>query len=187
MSETVLIVDDEESVRRTFQEWLASSGLGVAVFAAADAESALRIVNEHPIDLAILDWNLGSAATACGFSKISLSSSPMSSPFSSRVRGHRHAAASSANGSPRLPRQERRPEPRDVPESRAAPTRPHPPRTPRPGTEPRGNRVPFCRRERTAACSHGRCVQRSRTTARSRFSVAAVPHPRHRSDRWSRS
>ena len=62
MTDTVLIVDDEESVRRTFQEWLASSGLGTRVFAAADAESALRLANEHPIDLAILDWNLGSGS-----------------------------------------------------------------------------------------------------------------------------
>src|SRR5262245_39844670 len=62
MTDTVLIVDDEESVRRTFQEWLASSGLGARVFAAADAESALRVANEHPIDLAVLDWNLGSGS-----------------------------------------------------------------------------------------------------------------------------
>lgn len=62
MSETVLIVDDEESIRRTFQEWLAWSDLNVRVFAAADAESALRIANEQPIDLAILDWNLGSGS-----------------------------------------------------------------------------------------------------------------------------
>jgi two-component system nitrogen regulation response regulator NtrX len=62
MTDTVLIVDDEESVRRTFQEWIASSGLGARVFAAADAESALRVANEHPIDLAILDWNLGSGS-----------------------------------------------------------------------------------------------------------------------------
>jgi ActR/RegA family two-component response regulator len=62
MTDTVLIVDDEESVRRTFQEWLASSGLGARVFVAADAESALRVANEHPIDLAILDWNLGSGS-----------------------------------------------------------------------------------------------------------------------------
>jgi two-component system nitrogen regulation response regulator NtrX len=60
MTDTVLIVDDEESVRRTFQEWL--SGLGVHVFAAADAESALRAANEHPVDLAVLDWNLGSGS-----------------------------------------------------------------------------------------------------------------------------
>lgn len=59
MPDTVLIVDDEESVRRTFQEWLASSGLGVEVFAAADEEGALRTAADHPIDLAILDWNLG--------------------------------------------------------------------------------------------------------------------------------
>src|SRR5262245_53891368 len=62
MQDTILVVDDEESVRRTFQEWLASSGLGATVFAAADAESALRIANANSIDLAILDWNLGSGS-----------------------------------------------------------------------------------------------------------------------------
>lgn len=62
MSETVLIVDDEEPVRRTFQEWLTSSGLPVRVFAAADAEAALLVANEHPVDLAVLDWNLGSGS-----------------------------------------------------------------------------------------------------------------------------
>src|SRR5580693_4696540 len=62
MRDTVIIVDDEESVRRTFQEWLAASGLDVNVFVASDAESALRIANEQPIDLAILDWNLGSGS-----------------------------------------------------------------------------------------------------------------------------
>lgn len=62
MSDTVLIVDDEESVRRTFLEWLVSSGLNAKVFVAADAESALRIANEQPLDLAILDWNLGSGS-----------------------------------------------------------------------------------------------------------------------------
>jgi two-component system nitrogen regulation response regulator NtrX len=61
-TDTVLIVDDEESVRRTFQEWLTSSGLGLRVFAAADAYSALLVAKEHPIDLAILDWNLGSGS-----------------------------------------------------------------------------------------------------------------------------
>lgn len=61
MSETVLIVDDEDGVRRTFHDWL--TGLpNVRVFAAADAEAALLIVNEHPIDLAVLDWNLGSGS-----------------------------------------------------------------------------------------------------------------------------
>ena len=60
MPETILIVDDEESVRRTFRDWLAASGLKVEVHAVADAESALRLANEHPIDLAVLDWNLGS-------------------------------------------------------------------------------------------------------------------------------
>lgn len=60
MSETVLIVDDEDGVRRTFQEWLTTSHLDIHVFAAADAEAALLVANEHSVDLAILDWNLGS-------------------------------------------------------------------------------------------------------------------------------
>jgi two-component system nitrogen regulation response regulator NtrX len=61
MSETVLIVDDEDGVRRTFHDWL--TGLpDVRVFAAADAEAALLIANEHAIDLAVLDWNLGSGS-----------------------------------------------------------------------------------------------------------------------------
>src|SRR6476646_1842706 len=59
MSETVLIVDDEESVRRTFREWLDGSGLACRILAAADAESALQLANQGPIDLAVLDWNLG--------------------------------------------------------------------------------------------------------------------------------
>src|SRR6516165_5902035 len=57
--ETVLIVDDEEPVRKTFREWLAGADLGCQVLAAADAESALVQANQHRIDLAILDWNLG--------------------------------------------------------------------------------------------------------------------------------
>ncbi len=61
-TDTVLIVDDEEPVRRTFQEWLESSGHGLRVFVASDAEGALRVANEHAIDLAILDWNLGSGS-----------------------------------------------------------------------------------------------------------------------------
>ncbi len=61
MNETVLIVDDEDGVRRTFHDWL--TGLpDVRVFAAADAEAALLIANEHEIDLAVLDWNLGSGS-----------------------------------------------------------------------------------------------------------------------------
>jgi ActR/RegA family two-component response regulator len=58
--ETVLIVDDEESVRKTFREWLEGANLGCKILTAADAESALVHANQHVIDLAILDWNLGS-------------------------------------------------------------------------------------------------------------------------------
>lgn len=57
--ETVLIVDDEEPVRRTFCEWLEGAGLGCRILVAADAEAALVLANQHPVDLAVLDWNLG--------------------------------------------------------------------------------------------------------------------------------
>jgi DNA-binding NarL/FixJ family response regulator len=58
-TETILIVDDEEAVRRTFRDWLAETGLAATVLTAPDAEAALRLANQHPIDLAILDWALG--------------------------------------------------------------------------------------------------------------------------------
>lgn len=58
-AETVLVVDDEEPVRRTFREWLEGAKLGIRVLAAPDAESALRLANEQQIDLAVLDWALG--------------------------------------------------------------------------------------------------------------------------------
>src|SRR5579863_130967 len=58
-AETVLIVDDEESVRKTFREWLEGADLGCHILAAADAEAALLLANQETIDLAILDWNLG--------------------------------------------------------------------------------------------------------------------------------
>jgi len=57
--ETVLIVDDESSVRTTLTEWLQGSQLNLKVLAANDAAAALQLANQHPIDLAILDWNLG--------------------------------------------------------------------------------------------------------------------------------
>ncbi len=58
-SETILIVDDEEPVRRTFREWLTGAGLPCRILSARDAEEALQLANQHPIDLAILDWALG--------------------------------------------------------------------------------------------------------------------------------
>jgi DNA-binding NarL/FixJ family response regulator len=57
--ETILIVDDEESVRRTFREWLEGAALDCVLLSAKDAESALLQANQCAIDLAILDWNLG--------------------------------------------------------------------------------------------------------------------------------
>src|SRR5262245_53009170 len=51
MQETILIVDDEEPVRRTFREWLTGAGLSCSIVAAADAEAALQIANRLPIDL----------------------------------------------------------------------------------------------------------------------------------------
>src|SRR6185437_12460766 len=43
----------------TFREWLESASLGCRILSAADAESALVQANQHVIDLAVLDWNLG--------------------------------------------------------------------------------------------------------------------------------
>jgi ActR/RegA family two-component response regulator len=60
-TETVLIVDDEDSVRTTFQDWLAGARLGCRILTASDAESALVQADRHVIDLAILDWNLGAS------------------------------------------------------------------------------------------------------------------------------
>jgi ActR/RegA family two-component response regulator len=58
-TETILIVDDEEPVRRTFHEWLLEGGLSSRILTAADAEEALRLADQNTIDLAILDWALG--------------------------------------------------------------------------------------------------------------------------------
>ncbi len=59
MSEIILIVDDEEPVRKTFREWLEGAELDCTIRVAADAEAALLQANQETIDLAILDWNLG--------------------------------------------------------------------------------------------------------------------------------
>src|SRR5712691_135096 len=60
MQDTILIVDDESSVRQTVREWLTQAVLDCEILTASDAESALKIANQQSIDLAILDWNLGS-------------------------------------------------------------------------------------------------------------------------------
>jgi ActR/RegA family two-component response regulator len=59
-ADSILVVDDEDPVRKTFQEWLLGAELGCTVLTAADAAAALQLADRHPIDLAILDWNLGS-------------------------------------------------------------------------------------------------------------------------------
>src|SRR5262249_2100002 len=62
-AETVLIVDDEEAVRKTFQEWLEGANLGCRVLPARHAQSRLLQANQHtiqhPLDLASLDWSVG--------------------------------------------------------------------------------------------------------------------------------
>jgi ActR/RegA family two-component response regulator len=59
IAETILIVDDEEPVRRTFREWLEGADLGCRIMAAGDAAAALALADKNRIDLAILDWHLG--------------------------------------------------------------------------------------------------------------------------------
>jgi ActR/RegA family two-component response regulator len=58
-TETVLIVDDEESVRQTLREWLEESTRPLRILTASDAEAALLLADQETIDLAVLDWNLG--------------------------------------------------------------------------------------------------------------------------------
>lgn len=62
MAETILIVDDEPSVRQTFTEWLRHDLPGTEILVAADAEAALMLANQRGIDLALLDWNLGAGS-----------------------------------------------------------------------------------------------------------------------------
>lgn len=57
--ETILIVEDELSVRQTLTDWLTGSKLDIEVLVASDAASALQLAGRQSIDLAVLDWNLG--------------------------------------------------------------------------------------------------------------------------------
>ena len=50
MSEVILIVDDEESVRKTFREWLEGANLDCTLRVAPDAEAALVQANQEAID-----------------------------------------------------------------------------------------------------------------------------------------
>src|SRR5215471_15552230 len=59
ITDTVLIVDDEQAVRKTFQEWLEGANLNCRILSVEDAETALHEANRQTVDLAILDWNLG--------------------------------------------------------------------------------------------------------------------------------
>jgi DNA-binding NtrC family response regulator len=50
---TVLVVDDDEGVRKVLTRWV--SDMGYVVKAAADADTALQIVQESAIDIALCD------------------------------------------------------------------------------------------------------------------------------------
>ena len=60
-SETILIVDDEEPVRKTFREWLEGARLGCRLLSAPDAETALVLANER----GVRDWARWGAIRAC--------------------------------------------------------------------------------------------------------------------------
>lgn len=49
----VLVVDDDEGVRRVLTRWVAD--MGYTVHAAADADSALDMMREHRFDVALVD------------------------------------------------------------------------------------------------------------------------------------
>src|SRR4029450_3173201 len=53
VSGLVLVVDDDEGVRRVLSRWAVD--MGYTVQAAADADSALDIMREHQVDVALVD------------------------------------------------------------------------------------------------------------------------------------
>jgi DNA-binding NtrC family response regulator len=50
---TVLIVDDEQAMRELVSRWLASDGFNI--LQAADADSAVRLLENHPVAVALCD------------------------------------------------------------------------------------------------------------------------------------
>lgn len=50
---TILVVDDDEGIRRVLVRWV--TDMGYTVKAAADADTALEIIRECPIDVALCD------------------------------------------------------------------------------------------------------------------------------------
>jgi DNA-binding NtrC family response regulator len=50
---TILIVDDDEGVRKVLARWIVE--MGYAVKSAADADTALVMMGEFPVDLALCD------------------------------------------------------------------------------------------------------------------------------------
>lgn len=57
--ECLLLVEDEPDVRASFRAWLERLNPQPKILEADSAHAALDLVNKHPIDLVILDWNLG--------------------------------------------------------------------------------------------------------------------------------
>ena len=55
----ILVVEDEPDVRATFREWLRAGVANLNLLEASNAPEALEIASSHPVDLAVLDWNLG--------------------------------------------------------------------------------------------------------------------------------
>jgi len=53
VSGTILVVDDDEGVRKVLSRWV--SEMGYAVKAAPDADTALELMRECPIDVALVD------------------------------------------------------------------------------------------------------------------------------------
>ena len=55
----ILVVEDEPDVRATFRQWLRAGVANLNLLQASNAPEALEIASSHPVDLAVLDWNLG--------------------------------------------------------------------------------------------------------------------------------
>lgn len=55
----ILVVEDEPDVRATFRDWLRAGVSNLHLLQASNAAEALELASTHPVDLAVLDWNLG--------------------------------------------------------------------------------------------------------------------------------
>jgi len=55
---TILIVDDHHIIRRTLKQWLSGKYADVEIIEASSGEDALDVLDEHSVDLTLMDIHL---------------------------------------------------------------------------------------------------------------------------------